>query len=270
MHASTWVEPKLFSVDGQQGTCPEFVAPKTSSLSSRLRLSSRETHADRRGVEQAGADPNAGLSRLSSQIISGTSAAVPSDKAQQQRARNHGAMEEQQLKLAAYEHQSAGVVSSSEEDLKPGPVFVPIVLCMDDADHELLVEEWHASHLVRTNEHEYHPLRLCPCFSIPTCLTVMRHVLLKVARTCPDIASVQEVKSNSCLSQGNAKLTPEKIRSNAQCILERLRTLQTHLCGYEMRALPVVKLELANFNEKLDRLHDYLLLCIQMAMEQQK
>ncbi|KAK9909774.1 hypothetical protein WJX75_007283 [Coccomyxa subellipsoidea] len=34
----------------------------------------------------------------------------------------------------------------AEEDLKPGPVFVPIVLCMDDSDHELLVQEWHACH----------------------------------------------------------------------------------------------------------------------------
>lgn len=36
-----------------------------------------------------------------------------------------------------------------EEELKPGPVFVPIVLCMDDEDHELLVREWHACHVVR-------------------------------------------------------------------------------------------------------------------------
>jgi hypothetical protein len=103
-------------------------------------------------------------------------------------------MEEQQLKDVAYERQAAGAVSSSEEDLKPGPVFVPIVLCMDDADHELLVEEWHASHLVRTNQHEYNPLRFCPCCFIPACITVMTLVLLRLACTCPDIASEQEMK----------------------------------------------------------------------------
>ena len=39
--------------------------------------------------------------------------------------------------------------SGSPERLKPGPVFVPIVLCMDDDDHELLVDEWHARERVR-------------------------------------------------------------------------------------------------------------------------
>ncbi len=44
---------------------------------------------------------------------------------------------------------AAAAAVQPEEDLKPGPVFVPIVLCMDDADHELLVREWHACHSVR-------------------------------------------------------------------------------------------------------------------------
>lgn len=41
----------------------------------------------------------------------------------------------------------------AEEELKPGPVFVPIVLCMDDVDHELLVREWHACHAVSRPAH---------------------------------------------------------------------------------------------------------------------
>ena len=32
--------------------------------------------------------------------------------------------------------------ASQDSGLQPGPVFVPIVLTMDDADHEHLVEEW--------------------------------------------------------------------------------------------------------------------------------
>ena len=36
---------------------------------------------------------------------------------------------------------------------------------------------------------------------------------------------------------------------------------------HAQRSVPVVRLELADFNAALDRLHDYLLLCIQMAME---
>ncbi len=31
---------------------------------------------------------------------------------------------------------------SMDNGLQPGPVFVPIVLTMDESDHELLVEEW--------------------------------------------------------------------------------------------------------------------------------
>lgn len=64
---------------------------------------------------------------------------------------------------------------------------------------------------------------------------------------------------------GEASGGPEE---RARSTLERLRVLQSHLCSYVQRSVPVVKVELANFNETLDRLHDYLLLCIQMAMEQ--
>ena len=43
---------------------------------------------------------------------------------------------------------------------------------------------------------------------------------------------------------------------------------QAHLCGYAARAVPVVRTGLAGFGDALDRLHDYLLTCIQMALEQ--
>ena len=51
-------------------------------------------------------------------------------------------------------------------------------------------------------------------------------------------------------------------------VLGRLRLLQSHLCSYAQRSVPVVNLDLANFNDTLDDLHDYLLLCIQMALEE--
>ncbi|KAK9815940.1 hypothetical protein WJX72_012313 [[Myrmecia] bisecta] len=56
----------------------------------------------------------------------------------------------------------------------------------------------------------------------------------------------------------------------AQCdaALERLRVLQDHLCAYAQRSVPVVTFDIASFGETLDRLHDYLLQCIEMAMEQ--
>ena len=51
-------------------------------------------------------------------------------------------------------------------------------------------------------------------------------------------------------------------------VLDRLRLLQSHLCAYAQRSVPVVNLELATFNDTLDGLHDYLLLCIQIALEE--
>ena len=51
-------------------------------------------------------------------------------------------------------------------------------------------------------------------------------------------------------------------------VLDRLRLLQSHLCAYAQRSVPVVNLELGTFNDTLDDLHDYLLLCIQIALEE--
>ena len=51
-------------------------------------------------------------------------------------------------------------------------------------------------------------------------------------------------------------------------VLSRLRLLQSHLCAYAQRSVPVINLNLANFNDILDELHDYLLLCIQLALEE--
>ena len=55
---------------------------------------------------------------------------------------------------------------------------------------------------------------------------------------------------------------------NTDEVLSRLRLLQSHLCAYAQRSVPVINLNLANFNDTLDELHDYLLLCIQLALEE--
>ena len=61
-----------------------------------------------------------------------------------------GAREEEEgdPRLSPGTRSGASPAPLAEEDLKPGPVFVPIMLCMDDSDHELLVQEWHACHAV--------------------------------------------------------------------------------------------------------------------------
>ena len=44
-----------------------------------------------------------------------------------------------------------------DSGLQPGPVFVPIVLTMDDTDHELLVEEWLLRQVLSTELHALGP-----------------------------------------------------------------------------------------------------------------
>lgn len=95
-----------------------------------------------------------------------------------------------------------------DADAQLGPVFVPIVLTMDEAEHAPLLEEW-------------------------------------LAR--------QQVQSGpGCCSDEEA--------------LARVRLLQDHFCTYQARAVPVVRISTANLTRTLDGLHDYLLQCMELAM----
>jgi hypothetical protein len=49
--------------------------------------------------------------------------------------------------------------------------------------------------------------------------------------------------------------------------LRRVRLLQEYLCAYEAQGLPVVKVSYGAFGEALDRLHEYVLQCIKVAMQ---
>lgn len=50
-------------------------------------------------------------------------------------------------------------------------------------------------------------------------------------------------------------------------VCRRLDTLQGHLCSYAARSVPVVGINFTTFHDTLDRLHDYLLQCMELAME---
>lgn len=88
------------------------------------------------------------------------------------------------------------------------PVFVPIVLAMEESDHRVLIQEWHARQL------------------------------------------------NGCSSPDY----PESV-------YQRLHSLQDRLCRYAQRDVPVVHVSIASFPTVLDKLHDYLLKCIEVAMQ---
>jgi hypothetical protein len=51
--------------------------------------------------------------------------------------------------------------------------------------------------------------------------------------------------------------------------LARARALQDYLAAFEAAGLPVVRLQYGQFGEVLDKLHEYILQCIKLAMMQQ-
>ena len=52
-----------------------------------------------------------------------------------------------------------------------------------------------------------------------------------------------------------------------ECVYQRLNSLQDRLCRYAQRSVPVVHVSIASFPTVLDKLHDYLLKCIEVAMQ---
>jgi hypothetical protein len=48
--------------------------------------------------------------------------------------------------------------------------------------------------------------------------------------------------------------------------LARMRALQEYLVTFEAAGLPVVKLQYGDFGDVLDKLHEYILQCIKLAM----
>jgi hypothetical protein len=57
-------------------------------------------------------------------------------------------------------------------------------------------------------------------------------------------------------------------RGAEELVMRRLLEVQEYLGGYGEVGVPVVPVDLLNFDATLDRLHDYVLSCVQLAMEQ--
>lgn len=66
----------------------------------------------------------------------------------------------------------------------------------------------------------------------------------------------------------NNSVSDKDMTDSANATFDRIRLLQDHLCTYEERKVPVVSINFANFSDTLDELHDYLLQCIEGAMQQ--
>ena len=105
----------------------------------------------------------------------------------------------------------APLIPPSAHPAPMGPVFVPLVLRVGEADYEPMVRDWHAWQ----------------------------------AGAAGGAASVEAV-------------------------LPRLRVLQAHLERAAAAGVPVVDVNVSSFQETLDALHDYVLQCIQLALEQEE
>ena len=67
----------------------------------------------------------------------------------------------------------------------------------------------------------------------------------------------------------NNNVSDKDMTDSANATYDRIRLLQDHLCTYEEHNVPVVfSINFANFSDTLDQLHDYLLQCIEGAMQQ--
>ena len=66
----------------------------------------------------------------------------------------------------------------------------------------------------------------------------------------------------------NTSVSDKDMTDSANATYTRLRFLQDYLCTYAERSVPVVPINFANFSDTLDQLHDYLLQCIESAMQQ--
>lgn len=66
----------------------------------------------------------------------------------------------------------------------------------------------------------------------------------------------------------NNNVSDKDMTDSANATYDRIRLLQDLLCTYEERNVPVVCINFANFSDTLDQLHDYLLQCIEGAMQQ--
>ncbi|GLI69616.1 hypothetical protein VaNZ11_014283 [Volvox africanus] len=110
------------------------------------------------------------------------------------------------------------------------PLFVPVVLCMSKANHRLALED-------NTTVYDRGG------------------------------ASTESARVTAS-GEGLGKRPSEADGPEAEEVLRRAQTIQQYLCTFESQGMPVLNVRYGNFGEALDVLHEYVLMCIQAAMEQ--
>ncbi|GIL89441.1 hypothetical protein Vretimale_18925 [Volvox reticuliferus] len=110
------------------------------------------------------------------------------------------------------------------------PLFVPVVLCMSEADHRLAIEDNTA--------------------------------------VCDRGGGGTDSTRVTASGEGLGKGLFEADGPEPEELLRRAQTIQEYLCNFESQGMPVLNVRYGNFGEALDVLHEYVLMCIQAAMEQ--
>lgn len=109
-------------------------APQEAALKPRLGSASGNAHAGKSGTSKANHSASAKEGLPAAEDA--TAAKMPGGQAQTV------SMSSNSTNATGSSSSSGRRRASMDAGLQPGPVFVPIVLTMDDTDHELLVEEW--------------------------------------------------------------------------------------------------------------------------------
>jgi len=166
------------------------------------------------------------------------------------------------------QRKSGGRTSPSGHFLKP--LFVPIVVCMDEADHTMIAEEA-LGHQLAASSSSRGPLGGASGSAAGSNASGGGPLpeLSLGAGSGPN-SSNTAVKHGAAAGGGGCGggtaggvIDTEQVRE----AIRKARVLQDYLCVYEGQGLPVVRVSYGNFGEALDKLHEYILQCIKVAMQ---
>ena len=165
------------------------------------------------------------------------------------------------------QRKSGGRTSPSGPFLKP--LFVPIVVCMDEADHTMIAEEA-LGHQLASSSSSRGPLGGASASAAgPQASGGGPLPELSLGAFSGPNNSNTAVKHGAAGGGGCGGATVGGVIDTEQVreAIRKARVLQDYLCVYEGQGLPVVRVSYGNFGEALDKLHEYILQCIKVAMQ---
>jgi hypothetical protein len=159
----------------------------------------------------------------------------------------------------------AGSRAKPDGDQVQRPLFVPILVYMDEADHVLMQEEAlsHLGMFDSSNSSSNNDASEPSAADAQTGAAADGYAVQLDNRVAAGSAAA--ANGSSSTGEGTSTAAAAVAVSGGEA-LRRMRLLQEYLCAYEAQGLPVVKVTYGNFGEALDKLHEYILQCIKCAM----